>query len=205
MTLSAITSSHLYHNPVNHEQGLTILNNEHATVPVETTFPQTPNYLSQRKWMLPLWRLCDWRGYCRRGSVLHSVSLCVCCSSMLQAGWRVCHMNLAVARQPCLETRWYGLEIMSVKERVKRCTHAQIFCTLKRQLGLAERSCYSIRTWTSANGKREELEIMHVGTQLSVCAPLHYLWSLLISCQNTADDIWLPACLRIGLFFVTIL
>ncbi len=167
-------------------------------------FHKTHNYLSQRKWMLPFWRLCDGRGYCRRGSVLFAAFLCVCCASVLQAGWRGCHMNLAVARQPCLETRWYGLEIMSVKERVKRCTHAQIFCTLKRQLGLAERSCYSIRTWTSANGRREELEIMHVGTQLSVCAPLHYLWSLLISCQNTADDIWLPACLREGVFFVTI-
>lgn len=128
-----------------------------------------------------------------------------CFGSVLQAGWRGCHTNLAVARQPCLETRWYGLEIMSVKGRVKGCTHAQIFCTLKRRLGLAERSCYSIRTWTSANGRREEPEIMRVGTQLSVCAPLHYLWSLLISCQRMADDIWLPACLREGGFlFVTI-
>lgn len=103
--------------------------------------------------------------------------LCVF-ASVLQAGWRGCHMNLAAARQPCLETRWYRLEIMSVKERVKRCTHALIFCTLKRRLGLAERSCYSIRVWTSANGRREELEIMHVGTQLSVCAPPYCLWSL---------------------------
>ncbi len=157
--------------------------------------------MSRRKWMLPLRKLCDGGGYCRQGRALHAASLCAC---VLQAGWRGCHTNLAVARQPCLETRWYELEIMSVKERVKRCTHAQIFCTLKRRLGLAERSCYSIRTWTSANGRREELEIMHVGTQLSVCAPLHYLWSLLMSCQNPADDIWLPACLREGVFFVTI-
>lgn len=102
-----------------------------------------------------------------------------------------CHMIMAVARQPCLG---YGPEIMSVKKRVKGCTHAQIFCTLKRRLGLAERSCYSIRTWTSANGiggRRED--IIRVGTQLSVCAPLHYLWSLLIS--SGTDDIWLPACL----------
>lgn len=97
-----------------------------------------------------------------------------------------------------LETRWYGLEIMSVKERVKTCTHAQIFCTLKRQPGLAQRSCYSIRRWASANGRQEELEMMHIGTHLSVCAPIHYLWSLLIACQSTTDDIWLPACLREG-------
>lgn len=150
--------------------------------------------------------------FCSEGSAIEEVIVDegVCCTpslcafAVLQAGWRGCHTNLAVARQPCLETRWYGLEIMSVKERVKRCTHAQIFCTLKRRLGLAERSCYSIRTWTSANGKREELEIMHVGTQLCVCAPLHYLWSLLISCQNTADDIWLAARLRKEVFFVTI-
>lgn len=154
--------------------------------------------------MFLLSKLRSGRRYCWRASVLHAASLCICCASVLQAGWGGCHMNLAVVRQPCLETRWYGLEIMSVKERVKRCTHAQIFCTLKRQHGLAERSCYSIRTWTSANGRREELEIMHVGTQLSVCAPLHYLWSLLISCQNTTDDIWLPACLRQGVFFITI-
>lgn len=108
-----------------------------------------------------------------------------CCR---QAGWVWCHMNLAGPLQPRLETRWYGPEIMSVKERVKRCTHAQIFCTLKRQHGLAERSCYSIRTWTSANGRREEVEIMRVGTQLSIRAALHYLWSLLISCQSTTDD-----------------
>lgn len=114
----------------------------------------------------------------------------------ISSAWARCHMNPAVARQPCLETRWYGLEIMSVKERVKRCTHAQIFCTLKQQRGLAERSCYSIRMWTSANGRRKETEIMRVGTQLGVCASLHYLWSLLISCQRATDDIWLPACLR---------
>lgn len=166
-------------------------------------FQKTHNYLRE-KWMLSLRRLFEGRGYCRRGSALYVASLCVCCGFVLQAGWRGCHMNLAVARQPCLETRWYGLEIMSVKERVKGGTHAQIFCTLKRRLGLAERSCYSIRMWTTANGRREELEIMHVGTQLSVCAPLHYLWSLLISCQKTADDIWLPACLREGVFFVMI-
>lgn len=96
---------------------------------------------------------------------------------------------------PCLETRWYGLEIMSVKERVKRCTHAQIFCALKRRLGLAERSCYSIRTWTAANGRQRELEIMRV-RYTAQCLRSNYLWSLLMSCQNPADDIWLPACLR---------
>lgn len=188
---------YLYQNPVSHKQQITILYNEHTAVPVENPhFRTTHNYLPQTKWMFLLLKAEDVT--VRRGSRSARLfcAMPVCC----RRAWRGCHTNLAVARQPCLETRWYGLEIMSVKERVKRCTHAQIFCTLKRRLGLAERSCYSIRTWTSANGRREELEIMHVGTQLSVCAPLHYLWSLLISCQNTADDIWLPACLREGVF-----
>lgn len=39
------------------------------------------------------------------------------------------------------------------------------------------------------NWRREEQEIMRVGTQLSVCDPLHYLCSLLIPWQNVADDI----------------
>ena len=53
--------------------------------------------------------------YCR----LCCLSVCVCLASVLQAGWRGCHMNLAAARQPCLETRWYGLEIMSVKKELR--------------------------------------------------------------------------------------
>lgn len=112
------------------------------------------------------------------------------CASVLQGSWWRWHTNVAVARQPCLETRWYELEIMSVKERVKRCTHAQIFCTLRRPLGLAERSCYSIRVWTAANGRQEELEIMCVGTPLCDCAHIHYLWYLQRSCQHSADDMW---------------
>lgn len=131
-----------------------------------------------------------------RGCCMLCFFLPVFCTSVRQVGWWRWCTKVAVARQPCLETRWSGLEIMSVKERVKRCTHAQIFHALRRQLGLAERSCYSIRVWTTANGRQEELEIMRVGTQLRVCAQVHYLWSLQRSCHRTADDIWLRARLR---------
>lgn len=109
----------------------------------------------------------DGGGYCRWESALHAAFSPGCLSVpsffFAASGLRtVPHESGSGIATPCLETRWYGLEIMSVKERVKRCTHAQIFCALKRRLGLAERSCYSIRTWTAANGRQRELEIMRV-------------------------------------------
>lgn len=56
--LSAVTaffqSSHLYQNPVNHKQRITILYNEHTAVPAKLHLHKTHNYLSHRKWMLPL-------------------------------------------------------------------------------------------------------------------------------------------------------
>ena len=65
--------------------------------------------------------------------------------------WRQGHMNLwPEPEKPCLETRWYELEIMCMKERVKRSTHAQIAPNIKTPVGLVERSYYSMRTWTSA-------------------------------------------------------
>lgn len=172
--------------------GITIVYNEHPAVPEEAVH----NYIAGRGKNTIEEVIVDERVLC--AAFFFFFFLQDFCTSVLQGSWWRWHTNVAVARQPCLETRWYGLEIMSVKGRVKRCTHAQIFRVLRRRLGLAERSCYSIRVWTTANGRQEETEIMRVGTQLCVCTHIHYLWALQRSCHRTADDIWLRARLQEG-------